>query len=134
MVDDLPVYAPEILIIDDDDALRGELVELLRALGASVVGVHDGQSAMLCSSERTFDLVLCDYKLRSENGLDVLKSLAGGARAPGPDKLFLMTAHLDLTEAARVEIAASTRGLLMKPIKVAALRQLVGLAAGDAQC
>ena len=127
------VYVPEILIIEDDDALRGELVELLKALGAAATGVCDGAAALASNRTKTFDLVLCDYKLRSENGLDVLKALAAETREPLPDRLYLMTAHLDLTVAARAEIAASTRGLLMKPIGVAQLRQLVA-SAGSSPC
>lgn len=130
MVDALAVYAPEILIIEDDDALRGELVELLKALGAVVTGVGDGAAAVASSRAQAFDLVLCDYKLRNENGLDVLKALSGATSAPLPDQLYLMTAHLDLTQAARAEIAASTRGLLMKPIRLADLRHLVATAGG----
>ncbi len=126
----LAVYAPAILIIEDDDALRGELVELLKALGAVVTGVGDGAAAVASSRTQAFDLVLCDYKLRNENGLDVLKALAGATSAPLPDKLYLMTAHLDLTQAARAEIAAWTRGLLMKPIGLADLRHLVATAGG----
>lgn len=133
MIEGLLVYAPEILIIEDDDALRGELVELLRALGGSVVGVSDGDGALASSQIRSFDLILCDYKLRSENGLDVLKTLASRGRVPVPERLYLMTAHLDLTQAARAEIAASTRGLLMKPIDIATLRQLV-TTAGQTPC
>lgn len=130
MVKGSAVYAPEILIIEDDDALRGELVELLKALGATVTGVSDGAAALASSRARAFDLVLCDYKLRAESGLDILKALAGESGVPLPEKLYLMTAHLDLTVAARAEIAACTRGLLMKPIGVAQLRQLVACAGG----
>lgn len=122
--------APEILIIEDDDALRGELVELLKTLGAVVTGVSDGHGAIVASRAQTFDRVLCDYKLRNENGLDVLKALAGETGAAMPDRFYLMTGHLDLTLAAREEIAASTRGLLMKPIRLAALRELVATAGG----
>lgn len=119
---------PKILIIEDDEALRGELVELFGALGAAAIGVRDGAGAEDACCGQTFDLVLCDYKLERENGLDVLRALARRAPAALAADIYLMTGHLDLTRAAREEIATSTKGLLMKPVRAAMLRQLVASA------
>ncbi|TKD51591.1 response regulator [Sphingomonas baiyangensis] len=116
---------PRILIIEDDEALRGELVELFGALGATAIGVRDGAGAEAACCEQAFDLVLCDYKLERENGLDVLRGLARCAPHALEADIYLMTGHLDLTRAAREEIACSTKGLLMKPVRAAMLRQLV---------
>lgn len=121
---------PRILIIEDDEALRGELVELFGALGAAATGVRDGVGAEHACRAQTFDLVLCDYKLERENGLDVLRTLARGAPQALEADIYLMTGHLDLTRAAREEIAASTKGLLMKPVRAAMLRQLVAASVG----
>ncbi|WP_294263341.1 response regulator [uncultured Sphingomonas sp.] len=121
---------PRILIIEDDEALRGELVELFGALGAAATGVRDGAGAEHACRGQAFDLVLCDYKLERENGLDVLRTLARGAPQALDADIYLMTGHLDLTRAAREEIAASTKGLLMKPVRAAMLRQLVAASVG----
>lgn len=125
---------PQILIVEDDDALRGELVELLKALGSIAVGAEDGAAAVLASQHQAFDLVLCDYKLRHESGLDVIKALAELGNAPATAKCHLMTAHIDLTQSARTEIAASTGGLLFKPIGGSTLRRLVVQAAEARRC
>ncbi len=121
---------PRILIIEDDEALRGELVELFGALGAAATGVRDGAGAEHACRAQAFDLVLCDYKLERENGLDVLRTLARGAPQALDADIYLMTGHLDLTRAAREEIASSTKGLLMKPVRAAMLRQLVAASMG----
>ena len=125
---------PNILIVEDDDALRGELVELFKALGSTAVGAEDGAAAVRASQHQTFDLVLCDYKLRHESGLDVIKALAELGNAPAAANCHLMTAHIDLTPSAQAEIAASTGGLLFKPIGGSVLRRLVAQASGAPRC
>lgn len=122
------MYTPHILIIEDDDALRGELTELLKALGATVAGAADGTEAMRAGREQAFDLVLCDYKLKCENGLKVLAALAALPLAPDSSNLFLMSAHMDITTAGQGDIAGAMGGLLSKPIGVAKLRAMVALA------
>ncbi len=122
------MYTPHILIVEDDDAVRGELVELLRALGARVASVADGEGAMDAGREQSFDLVLCDYKLKAENGLDVLSALSALPSAPDPSKLFLMSAHRDITMSGQGDMAATMGGLLQKPIGGATLRKLVAAA------
>ena len=120
--------APNILIIEDEDELRCELVELFCALGATATGVHDGRSASFACQSQAFDLVLCDYKLRVDNGLQVLKSIVAQYHEVAVPSVYLMTGHLDLTMAARAEIETSTDGLLMKPLSAAVLRDLMAKA------
>lgn len=128
------VHTPHILIVEDDDALRGELVDLLRAFGAQAVGVADGAGAVDACDLQPFDMVLCDYKLRAESGLDVLKALGDRAMAPAAANCYLMTAHVDLTAAAQQDIESSTAGLLHKPIAAAMLRRIVADAAEARRC
>lgn len=128
------MHTPHILIVEDDDALRGELVELLKALGSLAVGVADGAGALEASRLQCFDMVLCDYKLRAESGLDVLKALGDLPTGPQVGHCYLMTAHVDLTASARQDIAATTAGLLHKPIGARMLRQIVADAAEARRC
>ncbi len=114
-----------VLIIEDDSELREELVELATTLGARVVGARNGAEAMAaCTGE--IDVILCDYKLGVENGLDVLRALRE-ARCFDPERaaIYLMTGHLDLTFAARQEIESATRGLFMKPLRPAVVRGII---------
>jgi len=122
------VNTPRILIVEDDDALRGELAELLRALGAIVICTADGAGAMAHCRDQRFDLVLCDYKLEAENGLELLSALAALPSAPDPGQHYLMTAHLDLTPSGQNDVMAGMGGLLRKPIGVASLRKMVSAA------
>jgi CheY-like chemotaxis protein len=112
------------LIIEDDDALREELVDLLEGWGFAVTSVASGRGARALGG--TFDIILCDYKLEHENGLDVLRSLPVMANATAVrPRAYLMTGHLDLTAASRHEIATLGLGLLLKPVSARMLQQLM---------
>ncbi len=114
-----------ILIIEDDSELREELVEMASALGADAIGARNGEEARAACAA-PIDVILCDYKLGSENGLDVLRSLRTGRSSAGKAPVaYLMTGHLDLTSAARQEIQRVTRGLFMKPLRAAVVRGIV---------
>ncbi len=113
------------LIIEDDDALREELVDLLETWGFDAVSVATGEAARAVYTG-SFAVILCDYRLRSENGLDVLRSLAPPpAEERAMPRVLLMTGHLDLSAEARSEIDARGFGLLHKPLSAAALRAAI---------
>lgn len=111
------------LIIEDDDALREELVDLLESWDFDAVSVATGEAART-SNEGPFDVILCDYRLRAENGLDVLRSL-DLERCGAAPRVFLMTGHLDLSVDARSEMDAQGFGLLRKPLSATALRAAI---------
>lgn len=121
---------PSILIVEDDEAVRGELAELLVALGAAVICASNGAEALAQCDGQRFDLVLCDYKLEAESGLDVLRTLAALPSAPERHRLFLMTAHLDLTLEGQGDVMIGMGGLLRKPVSIGDLRIIVA-AAGE---
>lgn len=112
-----------ILIIEDDHDLRQELVELIESFGAIALSAASSEES-LAAFDATVDVILCDYKLKAETGLDVVKCLRSHAGWRNPT-VYLMTGHLDLTEAARREIAMLTEGLFMKPIRAKDLRGMI---------
>ena len=58
---------PTILVVEDDDAFRGVLVQALEARGFDVRGVSDARSALAAARQ--------DLRLGSESGLDVVREL-----------------------------------------------------------
>jgi len=67
--------ATDILIIDDDTAIRDVFAFYLKRLGYAVVTAADGQSGIdLCRSGNP-DLVLCDLRMPGMDGLEVLAVL-----------------------------------------------------------
>ncbi|HSQ60376.1 MAG TPA: sigma-54 dependent transcriptional regulator [Acidobacteriota bacterium] len=64
----------EILLVDDDPALRRAMRSRLEHWGHSVREAADGPAALAASESREFDLVFLDLNLPGMSGLDVLKT------------------------------------------------------------
>lgn len=113
------------LVIEDDEMLREELVELLNTWGVETLGARCGRDAVAIALARPIDCVLCDYKLRLESGLDVLHALHDIFRRSGQSpRCYLMTGHLEITNIADEDIASLTDGLLAKPIQACKLKAI----------
>jgi len=65
-----------VLVVDDDDALRGALVEYLQLRGMKVKSCPDGQDALdhIHAEREAYDVVLADLRMPSVGGLDVLRA------------------------------------------------------------
>ena len=61
-----------ILVVEDDEVIRGFLLKLLRGEGYDVTGVESGEEALRELEQRLFDVVLLDLNLPGMHGLNVL--------------------------------------------------------------
>jgi len=66
-----------ILIAEDNDLSRENLIELLREEGYSVTAVQDGRRAMDTFIADRFDLVVTDLRMPHMDGLELLKFIRG---------------------------------------------------------
>lgn len=64
---------PNILIIDDEKAIRKTLSEILSFEGYSIDEAGDGEEGLKKFSEKTYDLVLCDIKMPKMDGIEFLE-------------------------------------------------------------
>jgi DNA-binding NtrC family response regulator len=64
-----------ILVIDDAEAVREDLQELLRSEGYEVETSENGEIALQMLQERSYDLILTDLSMPKVDGMDVLKYL-----------------------------------------------------------
>lgn len=64
---------PNILIIDDEKAIRKTLSEILSFEGYKIDEAADGEEGLKRFSEKTFDLVLCDIKMPKIDGIEFLE-------------------------------------------------------------
>ncbi len=72
-----------ILIADDEKAIRKTLREILEFEGYNVSEAEDGAKALSMIKENDYDLVLCDIKMPKMDGMEVLaKSMAESPETP----------------------------------------------------
>jgi DNA-binding NtrC family response regulator len=63
----------DILIIDDEKAIRKTLTEILSFEGYKIEEAADGEEGLKKFKERTYDLVLCDIKMPKLDGIEFLQ-------------------------------------------------------------
>src|SRR5690242_707604 len=65
----------KLLIVDDDDDLREDLVHLFRKQGQEVTAAVSGEDALDKATHARFDVALLDLHLPGISGIDVLAKL-----------------------------------------------------------
>src|SRR3954463_2714879 len=66
-------HMPNILIIDDEKAIRKTLTEILSFEGYKLDEAGDGEEGLKKFREKNYDVVLCDIKMPKVDGLDFLQ-------------------------------------------------------------
>jgi two-component system, cell cycle sensor histidine kinase and response regulator CckA len=112
-----PATGSTALVVEDNDAVRATLVELLSANGYEVVAATDGEQALEIarSAAAPFGFLVTDMMLPGMSGLDVARDVQ--ARWPACRVLFI-TGYLDLVLRNALPPGAS---LLQKPFSLRAL-------------
>ena len=109
-----------LLIVDDEGALRRAVRRLLERQGVSVIGeAGDGSEAVRLASELGPDTILMDLRMPVLDGIAAIKAI----RATGsPVAIILHTAYAD--PALREEaMAAGADGCIVKGTSPAALKE-----------
>ena len=65
----------KILIVDDELLMRNYLMEALKRKGFEATAVENGEKAVNCLEESSFDMVITDMKMGGLSGMDVLKKI-----------------------------------------------------------
>lgn len=65
----------KVLIVDDEEAVRGLFVDLLKKEGYQTGACTTGEEALELLKKESFDVVLLDIKLPGISGLEVLKNI-----------------------------------------------------------
>lgn len=109
--------AMNILVVEDDEALRDALLITLDAAGYRVSGADGGPAALALLERSTFQMVVSDLRMSPMDGLELLAAIR--VRKPGLPVL-LMTAFGDVDKA----VAAMRGGacdFMLKPFEPKAL-------------
>ncbi len=111
----------QVLVVEDDAALREALQETLQDAGLRVRVAGDGAEALLMVEQETPSLVVSDVQMSPVDGLELLASL----REQHPEvPVVLMTAYGSIEQA----VSAMQRGAmdyLAKPFEASALIEMV---------
>jgi len=108
-----------VLIIENDPALRSLISQLLELEGFEVSVVENGRLALEVLGERIPDLVLCDLLMPEMNGCEVLKVLKQNPETAGVPLVFLTASAVPSDRERCLELGASA--FMTKPFHQAEL-------------
>ncbi|MFI8614595.1 ATP-binding protein [Acidovorax sp. NPDC077693] len=115
-----PSRRTEVLVVEDDDAVRRGITEGLRLLNYSVREASDGESGLRELQRRMPDLLMADYLMPGMNGAEFIAA----ARQLYPEIPVLMaTGYADMAE---VERLVGVQSVLKKPFDLETLNSAVG--------
>lgn len=100
-----------ILIIDDEKAIRKTLSEILSYEGYKIEEASDGEEGLKKFKERAFDVVLCDIKMPKLDGLEFLDK----AREANPDVPVIMISGHGTIETAVEAVKKGAYDYISKP-------------------
>jgi DNA-binding response OmpR family regulator len=101
----------KILVVDDEEATRRSLADILRLEGFKVQAVASGEEAVEALRQDSFDVMLLDLKMPGMDGLDVMR--ISSTLAPDT-RTILLTAHGSL-ESAIEALHHGAHDYLLKP-------------------
>ena len=64
-----------VLLVDDEDLVRNATAEMIRDLGHDVSDASDGEEALAKLAERSFDVVITDYKMPRMDGAQLAQQV-----------------------------------------------------------
>ena len=100
-----------ILVVDDEEAARQSLADILRLEGYQVKTAANGEAAVKSLDADEFDLILLDLKMPGMSGLDVMT--IANDKAP-ETKIILLTAHGSMDSAIKA-LRQGANDYLLKP-------------------
>jgi len=111
-----------ILIVDDARTFRYILLKILKEMGYSnVSAAANVEEAKKMLGEHQFDLILCDWHMPNETGLDLLKYIRGVA-AFAKIPFVMITTENDKSKVIEA-VKIGMQGYMFKPVQKSTLSQ-----------
>jgi len=124
------VASLEVLVVDDDPKML-KLVE--RALHSMQVTVlNDSRQVLELFEQRTFDVIVCDIMMPNMGGQQVYEAVV--AKYPEVSERFLFMTGGAFSESAAEFVGLMSERMLMKPMRMAALRDRIVQVANEDAC
>ncbi|MBI4501946.1 MAG: response regulator [Gemmatimonadetes bacterium] len=122
-----PFHGMTILVVDDEDAIRGVLERYFRRDGATVVVAEGGNRAVEAIRREAIDVVLLDLRMPDLDGTEVYRIMRRERPELASRTIFLSGDATRVTE----ELDVPRNRVLVKPVELGELRRVVSdLAAG----
>src|SRR5437868_4794050 len=115
-----------VLIVDDERAIREGCREVAESLGFTTLTAENATAAFKHLESRSIDIVLLDMKLPGANGLEILQEIK---RRRGEAAVIMMTAYASVHSAVH-SMKQGAYDYVTKPFNLEELRLLLGRAAG----
>ena len=115
---------PLISIVDDDDALRSSLDDLIQSIGFRTQGFPSAEAFLNSNQARDTACLILDVRMPGMNGLDLQRQMvAANSRIP----IIFITSHAD--DNARVRaVEAGAVAFLYKPFREQELLDAIDVA------
>lgn len=110
-----------ILVIDDEEAMRDSCQQALSRDGTEVEVAEDGVTGLAMLEKRTFDLVIVDLKMPGLGGMDVLRKI----KEEDPEVVVVVITGYATVESAVVAMKEGAYDYIPKPFTPEALRVIV---------
>lgn len=121
-----------VLVIEDNDAIREEMEQILGFEGFKVLAADNGRAGILLAEERRPDVILCDIMMPHLDGYGTLTALRGTAATAAIPVVFVSACREDAD--LQRGLALGANGYLTKPFTVERLLAVIReqLASGPA--
>jgi DNA-binding NtrC family response regulator len=113
-----------ILLADDEEGILKTLGRALREDGHQVTAVSTSAGAQQLLSERTFDVLVVDYRMPGRSGLEIIRELAETTPEGERPQVIMMTAHATVENAIEA-MKLGAFDYLQKPFEVEELQVAV---------
>jgi CheY-like chemotaxis protein len=117
-------FAPAVLIVDDDDAVRRTLVQLLSSRGYRVLEASDGDEAWSLLQTEPLDIVISDLQMPKCDGRELCQRIREEPSLSDL-RIVIISGSLEALDPGQLRCDR----VLIKPIPVAELLDEVGRAA-----
>ena len=115
-----------VLVVDDEEAFRLNMVKLLGTKGIDAVAVGSGEEALAELALNAYQAILLDVRLPGLTGLGTLQRIRdSGCQAA----VIILTGHASLDEAQAL-LALGAKDYLLKPARIETVVQKIRNALG----
>ncbi len=113
-----------VLIVDDNAPLRGILRTILHAMGAArIYEASDVPSAMDILQHEHLDLLICDWKMKPVDGIELVRWVRNPAKSPCATlPILMLTCYADAERVKRARDAGVTE-FMVKPFSPESIYQ-----------